>query len=880
MSQSNLSETIRRLKQYIEQKDLEDLNDFLDKNETSKKTLNSILCFALQNYRSNYEMTDYINLLIAKGADQNSFFHNKSSNQGPKIDEKDNVTLLMYACIYADIRLVELIYTEKNINMRDKNGKNALFYVLSDKGDNPDVIGSLIYHGIDVNCIGKIEIGDKNFENHTPLSLSASKNMIDSFKILIENNADPNYKVNTTGDTVLHIAVKKNNVEMVKLLLSTNKIKFEEKNKENKTALELAYEMSKNNNNEVIYKLIKDKIEEGNREGDKVAQELLSEDQKNIAKKHSDIKNTNINNSNGKKEENNNLNTNKQNKNINKNNNIKKIYNFNDLSFEKHFEKKLKILDKYINKKNNSTSNNIQIHVNFPKNVKFNNFSNIFTIENNNNENIPILTIDLLSKEFLDYKNSFIINNNEKNKFKILEKENAFLRNELDLVKEKNNNLIKSNNEKDNKIKEIENKYQLSINELNKKISFLEKQHENDISTLNELKKEINKNNAKICGDSQILSPSENINNSVNNKNNIINNNKEITINYLNKKFINFEYDLNFYKNKNNYVRNCLSKDLTEFELFVKEHIKKSANLNEELLKNVQNAVNECFTDYEVHLYGSHATNLCLPWSDLDVVLISKNNNNQLSLDSKHLLLSKLNDYLRHQPWVKEANYISSANIPIVKIISIEKYNNKPIDISIQDEKHFGLRCVDLVKKYMNKYECLKPLVLALKNILKQANLNDPYKGGMSSYGLILMIVSFLQQKENSGIDISLNDNNIGQLFFDFIHYYGTEFQFNKSLIYIKNNINNINDLDDLKYQNLQHTSGLIIIDPLNVNNNVAKSCYHFLGVKMAFIISLSAISEDCECGCHYCDNNEEYSTLHVEHCFLKRIFHAVKRLV
>jgi len=67
-------------------------------------------------------------------------------------------------------------------------------------------------------------------------------------------------------------------------------------------------------------------------------------------------------------------------------------------------------------------------------------------------------------------------------------------------------------------------------------------------------------------------------------------------------------------------------------------------------IKNIQNAVNECFQDYEVHLYGSHATNLCLPWSDLDVVLISKKNN-QISLDSKHLLLSKLNEYLKHQPW-------------------------------------------------------------------------------------------------------------------------------------------------------------------------------------------------------------------------------------
>ena len=39
----------------------------------------------------------------------------------------------MYACIYADIRLIHLIVTEKNINLRDKNGKNALFYVLNDR---------------------------------------------------------------------------------------------------------------------------------------------------------------------------------------------------------------------------------------------------------------------------------------------------------------------------------------------------------------------------------------------------------------------------------------------------------------------------------------------------------------------------------------------------------------------------------------------------------------------------------------------------------------------------------------------------------------------------------------------------------------------------
>ena len=79
MSQTNQSEQFRILKQYIEQKDFDNFNGFLDNNEISKKTLNSLLCFTLQNYRSNYEMTDYIQLLIEKGAEQNSMFHNKSS---------------------------------------------------------------------------------------------------------------------------------------------------------------------------------------------------------------------------------------------------------------------------------------------------------------------------------------------------------------------------------------------------------------------------------------------------------------------------------------------------------------------------------------------------------------------------------------------------------------------------------------------------------------------------------------------------------------------------------------------------------------------------------------------------------------------------------
>ena len=47
------------------------------------------------------------------------------------------------------------------------------------------------------------------------------------------------------------------------------------------------------------------------------------------------------------------------------------------------------------------------------------------------------------------------------------------------------------------------------------------------------------------------------------------------------------------------------------------------------------------------------------------------------------------------------------------------------IDISLQDNKHYGLKCVELVKSFMKEYEALEPLIFALKNILKNANLKS-----------------------------------------------------------------------------------------------------------------------------------------------------------
>ena len=94
---------------------------------------------------------------------------------------------------------------------------------------------------------------------------------------------------------------------------------------------------------------------------------------------------------------------------------------------------------------------------------------------------------------------------------------------------------------------------------------------------------------------------------------------------------------------------------------------------------------------------------------------------------SVYLALPTLCKYLVDKPWKSSIKYIDTAVVPIIKMNASEEYNNIQMDISIQDGKHYGLKCVELVKSFMNEYEALEPLLFALKNLLKNANLNEPY---------------------------------------------------------------------------------------------------------------------------------------------------------
>ena len=74
-----------------------------------------------------------------------------------------------------------------------------------------------------------------------------------------------------------------------------------------------------------------------------------------------------------------------------------------------------------------------------------------------------------------------------------------------------------------------------------------------------------------------------------------------------------------------NIVKNNLKKDILDYQKYVKSHIAKFTPINQKIVQNLQNNIDKINSNYKAKLYGSRATNLCLMWSDIDIVINYEN---------------------------------------------------------------------------------------------------------------------------------------------------------------------------------------------------------------------------------------------------------------
>lgn len=184
------------------------------------------------------------------------------------------------------------------------------------------------------------------------------------------------------------------------------------------------------------------------------------------------------------------------------------------------------------------------------------------------------------------------------------------------------------------------------------------------------------------------------------------------------------------------------------------------------VVKRIESIVRNLWPTARVEVFGSFRTGLYLPTSDIDLVVIGSWE--KLPLRTLEQELS-----IREVAEPTSIRVLDKASVPIIKLTDRE--SQVKVDISFNMES--GVQSAELIKDYRAKYPVLSKLVLVLKQFLLQRDLNEVFTGGISSYSLILMCISFLQLHPRQ-----IPDNaNLGVLLLEFFELYGRKFNYMKT---------------------------------------------------------------------------------------------------
>uniref|UniRef100_A0A8C7VGK1 Terminal nucleotidyltransferase 4A n=1 Tax=Oncorhynchus mykiss TaxID=8022 RepID=A0A8C7VGK1_ONCMY len=275
--------------------------------------------------------------------------------------------------------------------------------------------------------------------------------------------------------------------------------------------------------------------------------------------------------------------------------------------------------------------------------------------------------------------------------------------------------------------------------------------------------------------------------------------------------------------------------------------------MRREVVERIERVIKDLWPTADVQVFGSFSTGLYLPTSDIDLVVFVK------FREGDTLPLWRLEEALRKHKVVEEnsVKVLDKATVPIIKLT--DSLTEVKVDISFNMKN--AVKAAALIKDYKKKYPVLPYLVLVLKQFLLQRDMNEVFTGGISSYCLFLVAVSFLQlhSRENA---CSPNANT-GVLLIEFFELYGRHFNYLKTGIRIKDGGCYLSK-DEVQKSMLDgyRPSLLYIEDPLQPGNDVGRSSYGAMQVKQVFDYAFMVLSHAVSPIAKYHLNNHGESIL------------------
>ncbi|XP_053743239.1 terminal nucleotidyltransferase 4A-like isoform X2 [Synchiropus splendidus] len=274
---------------------------------------------------------------------------------------------------------------------------------------------------------------------------------------------------------------------------------------------------------------------------------------------------------------------------------------------------------------------------------------------------------------------------------------------------------------------------------------------------------------------------------------------------------------------------NGLHEEIVDFFNFMSPKPEEEA-MRRDVVNRIEGVIKDLWPTAQVEIFGSFSTGLYLPTSDIDLVVFGK---------WEHPPLQELEQALkRHNmsgPY--PIKVLDKATVPIIKLTDHE--TEVKVDISFNVET--AVKAAQFIKSYLKKYPVLPPLIFVLKQFLLQRDLNQVFTGGIGSYSLILMALSFLQLHPR--IDTRRANINLGILLIEFFELYGRRFNYGKTGIRVDGGAYLCKEQLLLGTGSGSRPSMLCIQDPIQPANDVGRGSYGILQVKQVFDLAYMVLS-------------------------------------
>ena len=284
--------------------------------------------------------------------------------------------------------------------------------------------------------------------------------------------------------------------------------------------------------------------------------------------------------------------------------------------------------------------------------------------------------------------------------------------------------------------------------------------------------------------------------------------------------------------------------------------------LNSIVLKVINQSINTSLKPYNIInliIYGSQASGLSLPESDIDLLLIYYDSNNSLEK-----LIDELYKCLQMSHKFHNVTSLPKASSPLIKIeykININKLDISLLHIDISFHNIFpnkatiyfnpSLLIVKYIQRSIEYLPQSKNIIILVKKYLKNIGLNNYYTGGLSSFSIFLLVFSFYKYIiKIFGNDI-VNNFYIGQFLIQFLDFY-SKFNFSQYIVNInkeipfifkeyhniceiKSNSNiNANKNININFINQNNMANAIILDPFTLNN-IAANSFRIMEIQQKF---------------------------------------------